>query len=366
MAAYLFITDTDYNSGKITGAHRRFLELVKGVAEHNKVVLIASNIPQLRDDERIRMISTTSCKFNLPAHIRGMIELIGGLKNAKGKVTYDYAVSFHATNTICYKLCGYKKVTSIFREDLVGYQKSIGASALKIGYYRLIEYLAVKASDKVIVQCNSDKTALLDRHQRFVHGLNDKVYVQINNANASWMNTNCVERRRVETEKINILFIGDFSDDRKGHKQLLEAVSTLIDENYNINLYIAGDGSQLKFYRKKYEGYRGINFLGRVAVKDYFEICDFEMVPSLMDSCPNTVLEGINAGIAVYGSNRGGIPDLLEKAEYLFEPDYNSICSFLRRIIDGKRYIVDSIRQKEIKSRLSFNWAGKIEEIIEE
>ena len=51
-------------------------------------------------------------------------------------------------------------------------------------------------------------------------------------------------------------------------------------------------------------------------------------------------IEGINAGVAVYGAKKGGIPDLLEKDKYMFEPDINSIYQFTKDKIEKKAYVL--------------------------
>lgn len=365
MATYLFITYTNYESGKLTGAHKRFLELVKGIARENDILLISPNIPQLKDIPHIQTIRTSPCMLHLPAHVKGILELTRCLQRVKHTIHYDYAIAFHAVHALCYELCGYHNITSIFREDLVGYQMAVGTSKVKVSYFKWMEHIAVCASDKIIVQCRNDKDNLLKRHEKTCSNLKDKIYIQINNANASWMNTGVVEHQESADHKVNILFIGGFSDERKGHKQLLAAVAKLLDENYLINLYIAGDGKQLDYYKNLYKDYSSMKFLGRVNVRNYLESCDFEVVPSLIDSCPNTVLEGINAGIAVYGANRGGIPDLLQERTYLFEPDVEHISNFLRCVINNKRYTNDAKKQKALKNELSFDWAKEMEKIIE-
>lgn len=366
MKTYLFITGTDYLGNGLTGAHKRFLELVRGVAKKNHVILVSFGVPQLEEETGIQHYRVKQSSLKMPAHIKRIFELCRALRKIKAKINYNYAISFHATNTICYKVCGYKHIVSMFREDLVGYHESLKEAKEKIAYFRWLERTAVKASEKIIVQCKHDREALLSRHEKHCKGLRDKLYIQTNNANASWMDSLPVQHIQTDDFAPKILFIGNFSDERKGHKQLLEAAKKLLDDGYEFQLFLAGDGKQCDYYKNKYQNYKQIFFLGRVTnMKKYFEICDFEMVPSLIDSCPNTVLEAINAGVAVYGANRGGIPDLLQEGIYMFEPDKEHISRFLQDVIDSKRYREDAVKQRKLKKMLSFDWAHAIEEIIE-
>ena len=366
MQTYLFITTTDYYNNKMTGAHRRFLELVRGVAKTNKVILVSTGVPQLEEEANIQQYRIKPCTLRAPAHIKSILELCKGLSKIKSKIHYDHAISFHATNTFCYKVCGYKHIVSLFREDLVGYHEALGEARAKVAYFGWLERTAVMASEKIIVQCKHDREALLSRYENRCKGLRDKLYIQVNNANASWMNLQPVQHIKTGDPVPKFLFIGNFSDERKGHKPLLEAAKELLDDGCTFQLFLAGDGKQFDYYKNKYQSYKQIVFLGRVTdMNKYFQICDFEIVPSLIDSCPNTVLEAINAGVAVYGANRGGIPDLLQEERYLFEPDGEHIARFLRDIIDNNRYKDDAVKQRKLKEMLSFDWAHAIEEIVE-
>lgn len=364
---YLFLSETDFSNPNYTGAHRRFLELIKNISARRKTIVIVRNFPGELLNENITLYNITSPRRKgLPQHVDGIRAAVVELIKHKRDIQYDYAISFGPTTTIAYKLAGYRNVTSLFREDLIGYEEVLGASKWRKLYFSVQEKIAVKASTKIIVQCKNDKENLIKRNERFDRTLKDKVYIQINNVNASWMYAKGLELKEKKDEIIRILFIGDFSSKRKGHGILLPAIVKLLEAEVNIELYIAGSGLELEKYKEEYKRYQQIHFLGRVNnMEHYLAECDFEVVPSLIDSCPNTVLEGLNAGIAVYGANTGGIPDLLVENKYLFEPNVEDVYSFLHRVITEKSYVEDAINQKENRERLTFDWSGKIQDIIE-
>ena len=363
---YLFISNVNFASGKLTGAHRRFLELIVEIAKNSNVILVSHKIPQLDGVENIFSYHFELKKNKLiPTHIKGMIEICRILNKYKREIKYDYAMAFGQVNAVCYWLCGYKNIISLFREDLIGYLHAVHAGKGRVLYFQLLERIAVCASEKIIVQCANDKKSLISRNKRYCKNIATKIYIQINNANASWMNPCNIEKREKNGIPI-ILFIGNFSDVRKGHAILLPAIAKLLEENIRIKLLLAGDGNELSKYEKLYVEYEEIKFLGRVNnIEKYLEQADFLIVPSLIDSCPNTVLEGLNAGIAVYGANAGGIPELLAEQRYLFEPTIEDIYSFVKRVVLEKRYIEDSIKQNARKVALTFNWADKIRHIVE-
>lgn len=365
---YLFVSETEFNGNRMTGAHRRFLELARAISKTSPVTLISYNPPDLAGMDNITHYPLTERKNpKLPDHIAGMLVLYNALRRYKSKLDCDYVISFGATNTICCKLAGFKHIVSLFREDLIGYQRAAyQASKKRLAYFQLQEWLAVIASEKIIVQCENDRASLIARNQKYCKNVADKVFIQINNANASWMNTGRIARQ-VNNGDPRILFIGNFGDPRKGHFLLLPAAARLLDEGYRFELLLAGDGAELERCKQRYANYPSIQFLGRVGnMEQYLQQSDFEVVPSLIDSCPNTVLEGLNAGIAVYGANTGGIPDLLREKEYLFEPDEESLYRFLKGVLESKRYIVDAVKQQQRKTELTFDWGRRIQQIIED
>jgi len=362
---YLFISATNFESGKLTGAHKRFLELVNRIAMDNDVILLASSIPKSLSNVKIQFFCLEKKKKYLPEHLSALLSLSKTLYKIKKILDYDYAISFGMINTIAYKICGYKHIITLLREDPIGYLNAVDSFKLKIKYFQLQERITVKASEKIIVQCISDRKELIKRNKKYCKEIESKVFTQINNANASWMKTVNIDKD-TQGEDVIILFIGNFSDKRKGHQILLSVVAKLIDEGFNIKLLLAGDGVEKIYYQNKYCSYSEIKFLGRVNdMVPYFKIASFIVVPSLIDSCPNTVLEGLNAGIAVYGANIGGIPDLLENNNYLFEPNEEDLYYFLKKIIEDKCYEIDAILQKERKEELTFDWGDKIKNIIE-
>ena len=362
---YLMATNTDYVNGRLTGAHYRFLELVKGLAKTDKVLIISRGIPQLEGCANIIEchIANSDCKY-IPDHIASIVKIVKSLKRIKKQYDFDAAVSFTPFITIAFGLSGLKNVVSLFREDLIGYHKVIGTNKAKIRYSSFVERLAVKFSKKIIVQCKNDKQCLIERIRNYDENIAERVYVQINNANASWMYRN--EKRDCKpNQKTSILFLGEFSNCRKGQGILLPVVGRLLDEGFEIQLLVAGDGKELACYKAKYAGYKDILFLGRINVKEFISHVDMLIVPSLIDSCPNTVLEGLNAGVAVYGANSGGIPDLLENPDFIFEPNENSLELFLRNVLKERKYISDVASQQIVRNRLTFDWAEKMKGIID-
>ena len=340
------------------------LELIRDISKSDDVILVTRDVPQLSDIEAKRFPIGERRK-SIPVHINGMIDVCKTLLRIKKEIQYDYAISFDPDITLCYKWCGYRNIISLFRENLIGYIQVAGPSRLELLYYLWKERTAVRASQKIIVQCKADRDNLIRRNVKYDPNVGSKIYVQINNANASWMKTDSVEHKSFSDGIVRILFMGNFLGLRKGHTIILPAISMLLDEGYSIEFLAAGGGGELEEYKKQYAQYPAIKFLGHINnMPDYLSIADFLVVPSLIDSCPNAVLEGLNAGVAVYGANTGGIPELLGDPEYLFEPDSDSIYRFLKKVLDEEKYKDDAQKQHQRKIDLTFDWGQSIRKII--
>lgn len=363
---YLFASAADLGSDRLTGAHRRFLELLYSVAERHPVVF--AGIPTQRIEEYpniTRYPISLPSGGKLPHHVAGFLAIYRVLRRQKREMNCDYAISFSPVTTICYRLAGIRHIVTLLREDLIGYQKALCAPRWKLAYWGMVERLAVKASEKIIVQCQSDRENLLLRNKGFDRNLEDKIHIQLNNANASWM-TKGTKPNSSHREAPVFLFAGNFSDPRKGHSLLLPAAMKLLEEGYAFTLLCAGDGRELDHWQQRCRKHPAIRFLGHVSdLGACFAQADALLVPSLIDSCPNVILEGLQAGVAVYGSQTGGIVDLLQQKEYLFPVEETGITAFLRNVLETGRWRTDAVAQRQRKEALCFDWAQKIQDWIQ-
>jgi len=188
-----------------------------------------------------------------------------------------------------------------------------------------------------------------------------------NNVNPSWIRKNNEEKTRKNTEGSNvyeIAFVGNVDNYRKGLHVLLGAVEKLLYKKYPVKLNVIGTG-QLVGKHRKYLNIKQIEFLGR---KDepmkYLADQDLLVVPSLADSFPNTVLEGLYMEIPVIGSKRGGIPEILKYEELLFEPEEEALFTKIARMIDENLF--ESYKQLCVqrKDALAFDWEADMRNLL--
>jgi glycosyltransferase involved in cell wall biosynthesis len=108
--------------------------------------------------------------------------------------------------------------------------------------------------------------------------------------------------------------------DRKGHKFLFEALSSLIGEYPKLKLYLAGDGPHRGQFEEAVR-YFGIEehvvFLGwRHDILEIIAASDLIVHPSLEEALPSAVIESLMLKKVIIATDVGGIRDILDDGRY--------------------------------------------------
>ncbi len=356
-----------------TGGTKRFLELLSFFCSNGRVELYSS------DDEKKIKKQTNNIDFIqmnksrdgvLPPEIRLGFANISKIKSIKDS-KYDRIISFDVPPTLFLCLFHIKNIVLMVRKDFLGYETIIGKnsstkSKVRLFLLKMCERYVLKRVSLIIVQCEYDKEQLIKRHPILKSEINTKCRVQINNVNPSWIeNKSSVEKLQFNNNCFNIGFIGDFDNRRKGHDIFLPAIKELQKKGYSVVAHVMGGGRTLEKYKQQYEDSTTI-FYGRVDNPiAILKSCDLIVVPSMADSCPNTVMEALYNGVVVIGSNVGGIPEILQDEEALFPLSIECLVERCISVIDSQeKYLLLKKSQKKRKTELTFSWAEKISNII--
>jgi glycosyltransferase involved in cell wall biosynthesis len=149
------------------------------------------------------------------------------------------------------------------------------------------------------------------------------------------------------TMKNTVLFVGRV-ETNKGIYNLIHAVLTLKKQIPDIQLIIAGAGSECnaiihKIKEEHLQGtIRAVGFIDYAKIGDYYNQANVLVVPSLdMEQFGLIGIEGLASGIAVVGSNIGGIPEwcIHEQTGLLFEPqNTDALTAALSRILKNEDF----------------------------
>lgn len=130
------------------------------------------------------------------------------------------------------------------------------------------------------------------------------------------------ERPNRDGQPFTFGYIGRIDID-KGVGTVLDACRTLRTTRDDWQVKIAGRASSgLEPFENMANG-SPVEFVGFVHPKEFFEMIDVLIVPSIWpEPLPRTILESYAMGVPVIGSDSGGIPDLIGHGnhKWLFEP----------------------------------------------
>lgn len=120
--------------------------------------------------------------------------------------------------------------------------------------------------------------------------------------------------REAQTERI-VIGMAAVLEERKGHRFLFEAARRLKAQGYQIQYWLAGEGSLRKSLEETATrlGLRDeVRFLGFVSdMPAFLSKIDICILPSLLEGLGVSVLEAMAAGKAVIASRVGGLPELV-------------------------------------------------------
>lgn len=137
------------------------------------------------------------------------------------------------------------------------------------------------------------------------------------------------------TGAINVLY--------KGQEYVIKAISRLNELGYNFEYHMAGGGDNgyLKSLAEKYKVVDKIKFLGSLPhenVFEYLDNIDIYIQPSKTEGLPRALIEAMSRACPSFGSNTGGIPELLNKEYTFYVGSDNQICDLLKNL-DKERMI---------------------------
>lgn len=156
----------------------------------------------------------------------------------------------------------------------------------------------------------------------------------------------------VESKESHIFFFGRVSRE-KGVETLIDAYERL---DRKIPLKIAGDGPLLDRLKSKYKNVDFLGYQEKNPMRKLIQDAAFVVVPSeCFENFPMAVLEAMNSGKPVIGSDIGGIPEQIDdgKTGLLFEAGNTSALSGQMR-----RLLFD----RELRSRLGREARKKVAE----
>lgn len=221
--------------------------------------------------------------------------------------------------------------------------------------------------DRIVVQAPFLRNIVVANHP----AVSGKVEVLCNAINASWVGEQSKDIRRIIkiSEGPIIAYVGNLYYDFKGLGILLDSIRHLKNDGH-LQFLIIGDGPD----REKLEiEIKQLGLVEKVMVTgaiqnagDYMESLEVLVASSLLDSCPNVVVEAIQAKTLVCATNINAHRFLLGE-EYigLCEPNGEDMAVAIQKMIYDRDVRKKALEQIiEARERLDFDWGRSVDRLI--
>lgn len=360
-------------SNKVLGAHSRHREMVKQLANKEcKVIWIGPSASDLFtffcDDDKQGNVTFIKSKFNILLKFSFVGKfLFSWLNCLLFRVKYykcKYTIKYFAMNHYLYLGMFFsflKKGVFFCRMDLVNqhstnrdYHNNLAFIAIYY-FYAFIQLVTLYLSNKYIVQTEILKRDLKARYKSIT--CSKMIYVLPNNI-LKKPRSNL--RHPFFHDKISIGFLSNMNWNMKGLEVLSVFCNKCDAKKYKIQ--IAGIGFDLEKLKSSITN-KDVLFCGKVNGQEFLEHIDILLVTSIVDYCPNVVLEALNLNIPIVASRIPVHEYLLGKYHVgLFNLDVDDIAqeidNTINKVLSYRTEVL--AHQKQHSLVFDFDWGAKV------
>lgn len=151
----------------------------------------------------------------------------------------------------------------------------------------------------------------------------------------------------------------------KGQDVLIKSISKLTQQGHNVKALIVGHAmedsylSTMKADVKKSGLEQNIKFMGFVDnVQDWMQACDVTLLASKEETFGLVLAEAMHAGVAVIGTNSGGVPEIIDhdKTGFLFNyGDVDNLCEYILEFKNDPKKMQAYAKAGQKKARQLFD-----------
>ena len=187
------------------------------------------------------------------------------------------------------------------------------------------------------------------KHKILEWGYVGEVVVERTNVDAELIEGFSIEERRKNLESLSplkVLFLARLIKE-KGIFELVEAIEKLRHKGLNIELVVAGNGTDFELLKERVNGMSHIKLLGDVQGKEkiaLFKKSHFYVLPSYTEGLPISALEAMLFGLPVISTKVGGLKYFIkeEKMGYLVESrSVESLMEKIELLIKNKEHMLE-------------------------
>lgn len=324
--------------GDVGGAKTHVLSLVQKLSEQAEVLLISFREGEFAEDAQTLGINIRVIHTGNP--IKDIKMLSGLIHDGGYDIIHCHGAKANVMGAIMRRLCKIPIVSTVHSDYRLDYMGNI----IKQCTNGAMNTVALRFVDSYIGVTDSFADMLIKRGFDPYH-----VYSLYNGIDFS-VKLNPKQSRK---EYLNSIGIKDPKDKIicgiavrfhpvKDIATIIKAFNIAIKDCPNLRLIIGGDGEQAEYLKNLVASFKledRIFFPGWITNMDTFlNACDINLLSSLSESFPYSVLEAVRAGCAMVCSAVGGIPVLIDHGAngLLFNPqDATTLASHLKYLYDN-------------------------------
>lgn len=333
------------------GAKTHILALCARLSQVCDLKLISLRSGEFPEDAQKAGIDTTTIYSGfVPADYIRLIRLV---RREKPDLVHCHGAKANLAGALVKLFCGCTVVSTVHSDYLLDYLHS----ALKRNTIGRMNAASLRRFDYYVTVSDQFKTMLIERGfppQRCMTIYNGLDFSRREPpfARGAYLRGLGLEYNDGDV----VLGIPARLDPVKDIPTLLRAFAKAREQNPRIRLLVGGDGDELNRLRalaRELKLGSSVCFCGWVSdVPKFFGACDIDVLSSISESFPYSILEGIREGCAVITSDVGGMRKLIDHGEsgYIFQPrDVDAFAGYILDLAsdpDKRRRFAEKLYEK--------------------
>lgn len=241
----------------------------------------------------------------------------------------------------------------------------LGFYFLKFKILKKVQLNTFNRSDGVIFLSNYAKQVIYNQTQIIKksiiipHGINKRFYSYPNPQKSIF----------TKNAPCKVIYVSK-TDPYKHHINLVKAVKILLDKSLPLELILIGPkgtshNELIKNIAKVNLEYNSISFLGSIPyekLNKYYCKSDIAIFASSCENLPNILLESMASGLPIASSNKGPMPEILNKNSVYFNPEsIQEIADALEKLFKSSVMRAD-LALKSYETALNYSWKNCTDE----
>lgn len=337
--------------GDIGGAKSHVLSLVNELSKHIDVKLISLRTGAFADEAKALGINIDIVKTGtIFSDVKKVLEII---RTEGYELIHSHGAKANMIAVTVKKITGLPVVTTVHSDYRLDYLQNI----VKMFSFGAVNMVALRFVDYYIGVSKNFKDMLIERKFN-----PQNIFTVYNGINFDKKDLKLTKEEFLTKYNLNFgkddVIIGILArlHPVKGVSTFIQAAAEVVKQNPSVRFLIAGDGEERKLLERKAASLKlekNLFFLGFINEPYEFVNCiDINILSSLSESFPYSILEGTLFKKATISSNVGGISDLIdtERNGFLFEPkDYQTLAKHMLTLVNNpqlRKEMGEKIHQK--------------------